>query len=114
MADLGSVPGLGRSPGEGKGYPLQYSDLENSMDCIVLGVTKSQTQLSNFTFTSLSWSEAWVPVKVGMSCYTEQTRAGALCRVEEWMPQLDQSKSHDYELSQTLQGKARESPCLGI
>ena len=35
-------PGLGRSPGEGKGYPLQYSGLENSMDCIVHGVTKSQ------------------------------------------------------------------------
>ena len=33
--DLGSIPGLGRSPGEGKGYPLQYSGLENSMDCIV-------------------------------------------------------------------------------
>jgi len=38
--DLGLIPGLGRSPGEGKGYPLQYSGLENSMDCIV---TKSQT-----------------------------------------------------------------------
>ena len=34
MEDLGSIPGLGRSPGEGKGYLLQYSDLENSMDCI--------------------------------------------------------------------------------
>ena len=33
--DLGSIPGLGRSPEEGKGYPLQYSDLENCMDCIV-------------------------------------------------------------------------------
>ena len=41
--DLGSIPGLGRSPGEGKGYPLQYSGLENSMDYIVQGVTKSQT-----------------------------------------------------------------------
>ena len=41
--DLGSISGLGRSPGEGKGYPLQYSGLENSMDCIVHGVTKSQT-----------------------------------------------------------------------
>ena len=40
--DLGSNPGLGRSPGEGKGYPLQYSDLENSMDYIVHGVAKSQ------------------------------------------------------------------------
>ena len=40
--DLGSIPGLGRSPGEGKGYPLQYSGLENTMDSIVYGVTKSQ------------------------------------------------------------------------
>jgi len=35
--DLGSIPGLGRSPGKGEGYPLQYSDLENSRDCIVHG-----------------------------------------------------------------------------
>ena len=35
LGDLGSIPGLGRSPGEGKGYPLHYSGLENSMDCIV-------------------------------------------------------------------------------
>ena len=48
--DLGSIPGLGKSPGEGKGYPLQYSGLENSMDSIVHGVTKSQTRLSDFTF----------------------------------------------------------------
>ena len=48
--DLGSIPGLGRSPGEGKGYPLQYSGLENSMDCMVHGVAKSRTQLSNFHF----------------------------------------------------------------
>ena len=51
--DLSSIPGLERSPGEGKGYPLQYSGLENSMDCIVHGVTKSQTRLSNFHFTNL-------------------------------------------------------------
>ena len=48
--DLGLIPGLGRSPGEGKGYPLQYSGLENSMDCIVHGVAKSQTRLSDFHF----------------------------------------------------------------
>ena len=48
--DLSSIPGLGRSPGEGKGYPLQYSGLVNSMDCIVHGVTKSQTQLRDFHF----------------------------------------------------------------
>ena len=44
--DPSLIPGLGRSPGEGKGYPLQYSGLKNSMDAIVHGVTKSQTQLS--------------------------------------------------------------------
>ena len=47
---LGSIPRLGRSPVEGKGYPLQYSGLENSMDSIVHGVAKSQTQLSDFHF----------------------------------------------------------------
>ena len=50
MGDLGSIPGLGRSPGEGKGYPLQYSGLKDSMDSIVHGVAKSRTQLSNFHF----------------------------------------------------------------
>ena len=48
--DLGSIPGLGRSPGEGNGYPLQYSGPRNPMDCIVYGVAKSWTQLSNFHF----------------------------------------------------------------
>ena len=54
--DLGSIPGLGRSPGEGNGTPLQYSCLENPMDegawwATVHWVTKSQTRLSDFTFT---------------------------------------------------------------
>ena len=48
MGDLGLIPGLERSPGEGNSYPLQYAGLENSVDCIVRGVTKSQTQLSDF------------------------------------------------------------------
>ena len=47
--DLGLIPGLGRSPGEGKGYPLQYSGLENPMDGIVHGVAESQTPLSEVT-----------------------------------------------------------------
>ena len=46
VGDLGSIPGLRRSPGEGRGYPLQYSGLENSMACIVHEVAK--TQLSDF------------------------------------------------------------------
>ena len=53
VEDLGLIPGLGRSPGEGKGYPLQYSGLENSMGGVVNGVTKSQTRLSDFQFISL-------------------------------------------------------------
>ena len=52
VGDLGSIPGLGRSLGEGIGYSLQYSGLENSTDCTVHGVTKSRTQLSNFHFHS--------------------------------------------------------------
>ena len=48
VGELGLIPGLGRSPGEGKGYPLQYSGLENSMDYTVHGVTKSRTRLNDF------------------------------------------------------------------
>ena len=48
--DLGSIPELGRSPREGKRYPLQYSGLENSMGCIVNGVARSGTRLSDFNF----------------------------------------------------------------
>ena len=46
--DLGSIPGLGRSPGEGKGSPLQYPGLENSTDWVLHGVAKSRTPLSDF------------------------------------------------------------------
>ena len=50
------ILGLERSPREGNSYPLQYSGLENSMDCIVHGVAKSQTQPRNVHFTSLHFS----------------------------------------------------------
>ena len=50
VGDLGLILGWEDQPGEGKGYPLQYSGLENSMDSIVLGFAKSRTQLSNFQF----------------------------------------------------------------
>ena len=55
--DLGSISGLGRSAGEGKGYPLQYSGLENSMDCIVHGVWKNGTWMS--IFHSHTWRILW-------------------------------------------------------
>ena len=51
--DLYSIPGLGRYPGKRNGYPLWYSDLENFMHCIVHGVTKSWTRLSDFHFHRL-------------------------------------------------------------
>ena len=77
--DLGLIPGLGRSPGEGKGYPLQYSGLENSMDCIVHGVAKSWTQLSDFHFTSsiLAWEISWTEEpgrlqSMGLQSWTRQ------------------------------------------
>ena len=56
VGDLGSTPGLGRSPGEGKGYPLQYSGLENSMKYIVHGVTESDMteQLSHSSSRAVS------------------------------------------------------------
>ena len=52
LEDLGSIPELGRSLREGKGYPLQYSGLENSMDYIVHGVAKSWTGPSDFHFST--------------------------------------------------------------
>ena len=63
---MGSIPGSGRSPGEGNGNPLQYSCLENPMDrgawwATVHGVTKSQTQLSNFTFIPKIQCLPWLP-----------------------------------------------------
>ena len=48
--ELGSTPGLGRSPGEGKGHLLQCFGLEKSMDCILHGVTKGRTRLSDLHF----------------------------------------------------------------
>ena len=61
--DLASILGLGRSPGEGTGYPLQYSGLENSMDCIVVGSQRvgHDWGLSDFHFHS--------PTKISNVCY---------------------------------------------
>ena len=76
VGDLGSIPGLGRSSGEGNGYTLQYSGLENSTDCIVHGVTELDTtewlSLSLFHFHSnihkrlCKWQ---LPLMSGSICY---------------------------------------------
>ena len=58
--DLGLIPGLGRSPGEGKGYLLQYSGQENYMDCILHGVSESWTRLSDFHYGLKHWSPTFL------------------------------------------------------
>ena len=59
VGDLCSIPGLGRLPGEGKGYPLQYSGLENSMDCIVHGATKRWTRERIVTLLTIFKYTIW-------------------------------------------------------
>ena len=58
--DMGLIPGLGRSPEERKGYPLQLSGLENSMDCIVHGGTKNRTRLSSFHFIIVTTGQQFI------------------------------------------------------
>ena len=66
--NLGSIPELGRSPGEGNGYPLQYSGLENSMNCMVHGVTKSRHSITIFSMpTTVMMGIEKSPVR----CYTK-------------------------------------------
>ena len=79
--DLGSIPGLRRSPGEGKGYPLQYSGLKNFMDCIVHGVAKNQTQLSNFCFIPLFRLHIWVISETFLCVIRCQTPPGKVSEV---------------------------------
>ena len=69
--DLGLIPDLGRPSGEGKGYPLQCSGLENSTDCIVQGVAKSWTQLREFHLGNLGSSLGQEdPLEKGMTTHS--------------------------------------------
>ena len=88
MGDLGSIPGLGRSPGEGKGYPLQYSTLENSMDCMDYGVAKSWTQLSDFhthTHSILSTMQSLIEVTQDSSHREESDKTFTLNLLESYL-----------------------------
>ena len=84
MEDLGLIPELGRSPGDRKGYPLQYSGLENSIDCIGHGVLKGWTQLSDFHckaplavlnrslgFMKMIHAEHFLPIKYSFAALLE-------------------------------------------
>ena len=75
VGDLDLTPGLGRSPGEEKGYPLQYSGLENSMDCIVHGVSKSRIWLIDFHFHFLF---KVLPTRNLKGIFGDSTHAGQL------------------------------------
>ena len=86
---LGSIPGLGESPGEGKGYQLQYFGLENSMDSAVHGVAKSRTQLSNFHFTS-QWIKICLP--------TRGTCVLSLVPEDPKYPRATKPMSHHYQV----------------
>ena len=91
--DLGSISGLGRSAGEGKGYPLQYSGLENSLDCIVHGVEKRQARFSNHvTCTHLISTH----IKIAENCcldwggYFVTLLSGLLCVFDTFHSQTQQ------------------------
>ena len=88
--DLGSTPQLGRCPGEGKGYPLQYCGPENSMDSIVHGVTKSWTQLSFQVWTLCVRVNAWMHLRTcvwACALCTSSEGEGAVtsCKQQLWM-----------------------------
>ena len=97
--DLGLIPGSERSPGEAKGYPLQYSGLENCMDCIVHGVTKRWFSLQ----LSATW-EAWLQLKWGF-CLTMFTLIPFIISFScyTWIQPLNQ-QFQNYYLKQSLSG----------
>ena len=92
--DLGLIPGFGRSPGEGKGYPLQYSGLENPMDCVVHGVANSWAKIRDFHFTEFSESNCHCLAhsksflkcasKPGSPSRGHRKRAGSSALQEDW------------------------------
>ena len=95
--DLSSVPGLWRSPGEGKGYPLQYSGLGNSMNCIVLGVTNSRTWLSDFHITSLHFTSEMKYPKMKRDWAISTMKKGNAThlkqRLEDWEKTAEPSRN---------------------
>ena len=72
VGDLGSIPGLGRCPGEGKGYPLQYSSLENSMGCIVHGAMTKQLVLPQLCIVYLHYTLSKPPPSAGIPAHHNQ------------------------------------------
>ena len=98
VGDLGSIPGLGRPPGEGKGYPLQYSGLKNSMDSVVHAVAKSWTRLRNFHFhflcgvhpaKTIIWKDTCNPVFTAALFTIARTWKQPKCpSTDEWIKKI--------------------------
>ena len=81
VGDLGLIPGLGGSPGEGNGYPLQYSGLEKSMGCIDHWVAKNQTRLSDFHLVSV-----WVLIYLFIITREHEGSATQLVSIQHRLP----------------------------
>ena len=88
VGDLGSTPGLGRSPGEGKGYPLQYSGQENSMGCTVHGVTKSRTWLRDFHIFFMCAKEACPSVVSEVPIVIKDWKQYMFPLIRKWLNKL--------------------------
>ena len=109
--DLGLIPRLGRSPGKGKGkgYSLQYYGPENSMDCMVHGVSKSRTWLSDFHFTSLHLgslvSQRWTFKHSHLCVLSPWTETKPVTASTLRQRFCEKAKSHGYALNAEGRGK---------
>ena len=88
VGDLGSIPGLGRCPGEGKSYPLQYIGLENSMDCIISGSQRVGHRLSDF-HPSLITNLICIPeiyIQIYIQVYIQWIHESILSSMSQMLP----------------------------
>ena len=109
VGKLGSIPWLGRSPGEGKDYPFQYSGLENSMDCIVHGVANSWIRLSDFHFLDVTinlWDYS--------AFFSEKGSTICLWLWNLYPPIYNQIEGHDTEFLKHVPVRKEESMCTGV
>ena len=90
--DPGLIPGLGRSPGEEKGFPLRYCGLENSMDCIVHEVAKRQTWLSNFHFQSIRASALASVLPMNIQSWFPLGLIGLISLLSKGLPRVNSLK----------------------
>ena len=107
--DLGLIPGLARSLGEWQGYPLQYSGLENSKDCMVHEVAKSWTQLSGFHFqlwaeipnhNTVSWSCNFITNRNHKYFLSQHRYYYSVLKYRSWLQNNGHSQTHHWVMLQ--------------